>query len=231
VPILSVASQEQAWNRVQLQQPVAKPCLRLWQYEQPAIVLGCSQRSMHERFPAMAGSRPMEVLLRESGGGAVLTGPWMLGLSLALPIGHPWLEHGLHESYRPLGQLYAEVMTTQGVRARALPPAAAACAAGRARRAQPARARLGLFRQFVTLGSRRFSRAQARRPGTATTPDRRVAGGRNAHFRASLDLVMRGAGPRRRCPVAQAAHHALCGTVARDNLCGKMGNGTGAQAD
>jgi lipoate-protein ligase A len=78
---------------------------------------------MHERFPAMAGSRPMEVLLRESGGGAVLTGPWMLGLSLALPIGHPWLEHGLHESYRPLGQLYAEVMTTQGVRARALPPA------------------------------------------------------------------------------------------------------------
>ena len=65
----------------------------------------------------------MKVLLRESGGGAVLTGPWMLGLSLALPIGHPWLGHGLQESYRHLGQLYAEVMATQGVPARALPPA------------------------------------------------------------------------------------------------------------
>lgn len=64
----------------------------------------------------------MEVLLRESGGGAVLTGPWMLGLSLALPIGHPWLGQGLLESYRHLGQLFAELLMAQGLPARALPP-------------------------------------------------------------------------------------------------------------
>lgn len=99
------------------------PQWRLWTYEQPAIVLGCSQRAQYERLLATPGGPPMEMLLRESGGGAVLTGPWMLGLSLALPLGHPWLGHGLLESYRHLGQLFAQVLAAQGVPARTLPPA------------------------------------------------------------------------------------------------------------
>lgn len=123
MPPTSVAAEEQSWNRDQLAQPVTAAQWRLWHYEQPAIVLGCSQRAAYARQLAMPGGPPMEVLLRESGGGAVLTGPWMLGLSLALPIGHPWLGQGLLESYRHLGQLFAELLVAEGVPARALPPA------------------------------------------------------------------------------------------------------------
>lgn len=122
MPIISVVAEEQAWNRQQLQQPVVAPQWRLWTYEQPAIVLGCSQRAIDERLQATPDGPPMEVLLRDSGGGAVLTGPWMLGLSLALPIGHPWLGQGLLESYRHLGQLFVQMLATQGVPARALLP-------------------------------------------------------------------------------------------------------------
>lgn len=122
MPPTSVAAEEQSWNRDQLAQPVTAAQWRLWHYEQPAIVLGCSQRVAYARLLAMPGGPPMEVLLRESGGGAVLTGPWMLGLSLALPIGHPWLGQGLLESYRHLGQLFTELLIAHGVPARTLPP-------------------------------------------------------------------------------------------------------------
>lgn len=123
MPGLSVAAEEQAWNRAQLAQPVTAPRWRVWTYEQPAVVLGCSQRAHFERLQATPGGSPMEVLLRESGGGAVLTGPWMLGLSLVLPNSHSWLGRGLLESYRHFGQLFAQVLVEQGVPARALPPA------------------------------------------------------------------------------------------------------------
>lgn len=123
MPAPSVAAEEQAWNRAQLAQPVTAPCWRVWTYEQPAIVLGCSQRAHYERLQATPGGPPMDLLLRESGGGAVLTGPWMLGLSLVLPNSHPWLGQGLLESYRHLGQLFAELLLAQGVPTRALPPA------------------------------------------------------------------------------------------------------------
>ncbi len=74
MPGPSVATEEQAWNRAQLAQPVMAPRWRVWRYEQLAIVLGCSQRAQHERLLAAPGGPPMEVLLRDSGGGAVLTG-------------------------------------------------------------------------------------------------------------------------------------------------------------
>lgn len=123
MPELSVAAEEQAWNRAQLAQPVTSPRWRVWTYEQPAIVLGCSQRVQYERLQAMPGGPPIEVLLRESGGGAVLAGEWMLSVSLALPNGHPWLGRGLLESYRCLGQWFVRMLCEQGVPGRALPPA------------------------------------------------------------------------------------------------------------
>lgn len=118
----SVAAREQAWNGQRLAQPVATPRWRLWRYEQPAIVLGCSQRAYYEDLRARLAGASMEVLLRDSGGGAVLTGPWMVGLSLALPLGHAWLVHGLVDSYRPLGQLCADLLNAAGVPALALAP-------------------------------------------------------------------------------------------------------------
>lgn len=61
------------------------------------------------------------MLERQSGGGAVLTGPWMVGVSVVLPHGHPWLCNGLLESYRWLGQLHVAVLADLGVAVHSLP--------------------------------------------------------------------------------------------------------------
>jgi lipoate-protein ligase A len=111
------AVREQLWNEQQLAQPVAAPRFRLWRYQAPAIVLGCSQR----RLLAQADGQ-VPVLLRQSGGGAVLTGPWMLGLSVALPADHPLARQGLVASYRWLGEAIARGLQQGGVEAQALAP-------------------------------------------------------------------------------------------------------------
>ena len=113
------AVREQLWNEQQLAQPVTVPCFRLWRYREPVVVLGCSQR----RLLAQAGSQ-VQVLLRQSGGGAVLTGPWMLGLSVALPPDHPLACQGLVASYRWLGEAMAQALRQGGVDAQALAPEA-----------------------------------------------------------------------------------------------------------
>jgi lipoate-protein ligase A len=113
------AVHEQLWNEQQLAQPVTVPRFRLWRYQAPAIVLGCSQR----RLLAQADGE-VPVLLRQSGGGAVLTGPWMLGLSVALPAAHPLARQGLVASYRWLGEAIAQVLQQGGVQAQALDPEA-----------------------------------------------------------------------------------------------------------
>ena len=100
---------------------MALPRWRVWTYRQPAVVLGCSQRALYERTAASNPS--LEVLLRESGGGAVLTGPWLVSLSVVLPPGHIWLGQGLLEGYRHLGGLHVEALADLGVPATAVPPA------------------------------------------------------------------------------------------------------------
>lgn len=97
------------------------PRWRVWTYERPAIVLGCSQRALRERAERQLGGR-CAVLERESGGGAVLVGPWLVSVSLVLPSGHEWLGSGLLQSYRRLGQLHAEALAELGVASTALSP-------------------------------------------------------------------------------------------------------------
>lgn len=104
---------EQAWNDLQLSQPVRRPALRLWTYYQPGLVLGRSQSALRTRRPA---------IVRASGGGAVLTGPWMLSVSVALPIGHALVTNGLVESYRWFGLAHQEALLDVGINATALPP-------------------------------------------------------------------------------------------------------------
>ena len=57
----------------------------------------------------------MPLLVRGAGGGAVLTGPWMLGLSVALPPDHPLVEAGPVGSYRWLGRCIAQVLAQAGL--------------------------------------------------------------------------------------------------------------------
>jgi lipoate-protein ligase A len=110
---------EQEWNEARLATPVLEPAWRLWAYREPAVVLGCSQRAL---LAAARGTGAVEVLVRSSGGGAVLTGPWMLGLSMALPTAHSLVASSPVASYRWLGELLAATLRRAGIAAQAVPP-------------------------------------------------------------------------------------------------------------
>ncbi len=107
-----LAAAEQAWNEAALAQPVAAPAWRLWPYDAAAVVLGRAQRADAE---AVAARTPLPVLVRASGGGPVLVGPWMLGLSVVLPAGHPLAGRGPVDGYRWLGEGVAAVLDVLGV--------------------------------------------------------------------------------------------------------------------
>jgi lipoate-protein ligase A len=153
--------EEQAWNAAQLSSPVTEPRVRLWTYGAPGVVLGCSQTALRERLScghALAG----EVVQRGSGGGAVLTGPWMVSASVVLPPDHPLLGRSTLSSYRWLGALHAGLLRDAGVRAYAIPPEEV--------RLQPADTRLkwacygGLSPWEVVVGKRKIvGLAQLRR--------------------------------------------------------------------
>lgn len=100
---------------------MAVPCCRVWTYPAPAIVLGCSQHTLHAGIQRRLGGRA-ELVERESGGGAVLTGPWLVSASVVVPHTHPWVRDGLIDSYRKLGQLHVAALQELGLSARALPP-------------------------------------------------------------------------------------------------------------
>lgn len=113
--------QEQLWNAGQLALPVTEPRLRLWTYRAPGVVLGCAQTALRERLNgtyALAGS----LVQRGSGGGAVLTGPWMVSASIVLPPGHALAGPGTVSSYRWLGALHAGLLRDAGIDAYAIPP-------------------------------------------------------------------------------------------------------------
>lgn len=119
---LTTIAQEQAWNHRQMLEPVAQPRFRVWTYGAPAIVLGCSQRRFEEEARARLAPGT-DLLLRPSGGGAVLVGPWMVSCSVVLPLDHPWVQGRLPDSYQGLGRLHVQVLAALGVAAEALPPA------------------------------------------------------------------------------------------------------------
>jgi len=117
-----VAWLEQQWNAQALAAPPAQVAWRLWPYDAPAVVLGCSQR------PLAAAARPdPPVLLRRSGGAAVLVGPWMLGLSVALPGAHDLVAASVVQSYRWLGELLGQWLREAGIGAARALPAGTTC--------------------------------------------------------------------------------------------------------
>lgn len=84
-------------------------------------MLGCSQ------WPQSAGAawrQPADVALlkRATGGGAVLSGPWMVSVSVVLPPDHDWVSGGALEAYRQLGRVHARVLAGLGIETRAVPP-------------------------------------------------------------------------------------------------------------
>lgn len=115
---LTTASEEQAWNFEQLARPVAEPRYRIWTYDQAALVLG------HLRMPTSGrprhGSRlPIK---RQSGGGAVLVGAWLVSVSVALPRDHRLAARGVVDCYRWLGEAHASALRSFGIDASAVSP-------------------------------------------------------------------------------------------------------------
>ena len=116
----ATAVEEQEWSAAVLREPVAQPVLRVWVYSRPAVVLGCSGRPLawqEERAAALG----MELCVRQSGGGAVLAGPWLLGTSVVLPPQHRLVVAGIAQSFRWLGVAHAAWLQMLGVAARAVP--------------------------------------------------------------------------------------------------------------
>ncbi|MFZ2650058.1 MAG: ligase [Burkholderiaceae bacterium] len=97
------------------------PDCRVWTYARPALVLGCSQRRLRSEVePRLAGRA--DLVERDSGGGAVLAGPWLVSACVVLAHAHPWVGAGLIDSYRRIAQLHVAALHEFGVAARALPP-------------------------------------------------------------------------------------------------------------
>lgn len=119
------AAEEQDWNEAQLDAPVTTPRIAFWSYRAPAVVLGSSQRIDEGRRAAalMAGA---DLVQRRSGGGAVLAGPWLLGVSVVLPPDHPLVDAGIVGSYRWIGEAHAAALRGLGIDAEALQPSALA---------------------------------------------------------------------------------------------------------
>jgi lipoate-protein ligase A len=121
VPFEVSAAGEQAWNQAALAGRPVSACARIWVWPAPGIVLGRAQSKRLEAVRSAAG-RGIEVIARGSGGGAVLTGPWMVGASVVLPPGHPLLGKTLTDAYRWLGEAYQRALSGFGVIADLLPP-------------------------------------------------------------------------------------------------------------
>ena len=115
------ASQEQAWNSAQLKNLVTEPKIAFWQYRNPGVVFGCSQR-LDTLARCMAQLHGHDLVRRRAGGGVVLVGPWMLGLSIVLPPSHPLARLSSAQSYRWVGEAHASVFQEMGLQAKAISP-------------------------------------------------------------------------------------------------------------
>lgn len=103
--IITCGAAQSEWDRLGslLDAGIDEPRLLAWRYSEPAIVLGRSQRATPGLL-RRAREAGLGVVARTGGGGAVLAGPWMAGLSLLLPVAHDWARASLPASYRAVGE-------------------------------------------------------------------------------------------------------------------------------
>jgi lipoate---protein ligase len=115
------ADEEQHWAASMLLSPVLEPSVRVWTCVRPAVVLGRAQRP-DECMALRAESDCIALCRRATGGGAILAGPWMLGTTVLLPLGHPLVLPRIAESFRWFGQVHADWLNGLGVNAKCVSP-------------------------------------------------------------------------------------------------------------
>lgn len=118
---IASAAEEQDWNQGQLAQPLQQPMIRAWLPSDPAIVFGCSQRRIYEETLEKAPPATT-LLIRRAGGGAVLSGPWMLSLSVLLPTSCALIDLGLLGLFKWLAAHHVAALRQFGIPAIAASP-------------------------------------------------------------------------------------------------------------
>jgi lipoate-protein ligase A len=162
-------AEEQAWNERRLTRPIRAPLVRAWRYRRRAVVLGCSQQP-DAAMTAAARAAGVALVERRSGGGAVLAGPWLLGVSVVLPRDHPLVVPAITESYRWFGEAHAAALRRSGIECQAV-TVATAMAVARRWRVPPAGAApawacfggLGPWEVMTAAGRKLVGLAQVRR--------------------------------------------------------------------
>lgn len=110
---LACAHAEQAWIAEQLTTGLSVPQLALVEYFRPALIYG-RRGGDEDAARRRAGELDYDLLRRRSGGGAVLAGPWLLGVNLLLPAAHGLAQLSPVESFRWFGRCWQQVLREQG---------------------------------------------------------------------------------------------------------------------
>ena len=112
---LHSALAEQRWIERQISSPFTVPQLALVQYPEPAVIFGRKGGDEVARR-ARAEAEGFSVLQRRTGGGAVLAGPWLVGVHIVLPPAHPVARMAPTASMVWLGKAISTALTLSRVR-------------------------------------------------------------------------------------------------------------------
>lgn len=124
------ARAEQDWIAVRMLGDTQDAAWCVGSYGSSAVILGCAQASRHPAALERARAYGLDLVLRSSGGGAVLVGPGFLSVAVVLPAAHRLVVGGPLAAYRWLGCLHAGVLRDAGLPAVAVAPAAVGARAG-----------------------------------------------------------------------------------------------------
>jgi lipoate---protein ligase len=108
------AGAEQQIIHLALEAGVKVPSAAMWSYSSVSLVLGRSQKpsaAMLER----AGEEGIDVVVRSSGGGAVIAGPWMCSHTVLLPPDHALVRMSLPRSYEAIGDAWCRALARLGI--------------------------------------------------------------------------------------------------------------------
>lgn len=112
--VLGTMPDEQQVISDYLKAGIEQPSLLLWQYRDPAVIMGCSQRP-DEAQSDRAMQAGLPIMRRGSGGGAVLAGPWMLSFTLFIPADHPIAELNIIDIFGWFEQIWMQTLQQVGV--------------------------------------------------------------------------------------------------------------------
>lgn len=104
---------EQLWIDQHLATGLTAPALAVIDYRQPCLIYG-RRGGNTETARARAALLYYGVTQRRSGGGAVLAGPWMLGLNLLLPADHPRAALSHVQAFAWFGRCWQQALADLG---------------------------------------------------------------------------------------------------------------------